>query len=134
MSHDDGQWRETLSEEEYRICREAGTERPFTGVLLDESRSGLYVCKCCEAPLFPSTTKFDAGCGWPSFYKQLDEGNVDYREDLSHGMRRVEIFCKQCGSHLGHVFPDGPEPTGQRYCVNSVSMTFEGDDASTVKG
>jgi peptide-methionine (R)-S-oxide reductase len=134
MSHDNGQWRESLSEEEYRICREAGTERPFTGVLLDENRSGLYVCKCCEAPLFPSTAKFDAGCGWPSFYKQLDEGNVDYREDLSHGMRRVEIFCKQCGSHLGHVFPDGPEPTGQRYCVNSISMTFKGDDASTVKG
>ena len=85
-------WKTELTDEEYYVCREGGTERPFTGVLLDEQRDGLYVCKCCEAPLFPSDTKFDAGCGWPSFYKQLDDGNVDYREDLSHGMRRVEIF------------------------------------------
>ena len=127
-------WKTELTDEEYYVCREAGTERPFTGVLLDEQRNGLYVCKCCEAPLFPSDTKFDAGCGWPSFYKQLDDGNVDYREDLSHGMRRVEIFCKQCGSHLGHVFPDGPAPTGQRYCVNSLSMTFKGEDDTQIKG
>ena len=132
--HQDAQWVNKLSDEEYRVCREAGTERPFTGVLLDETRSGRYLCKCCEAPLFPSDTKFDAGCGWPSFYKQLDDGNVDYREDLTHGMRRVEIFCKQCGSHLGHVFPDGPAPTGQRYCVNSVSMTFESDNREKIRG
>ncbi|MCU7554358.1 peptide-methionine (R)-S-oxide reductase MsrB [Alteromonas sp. ASW11-19] len=122
-------WRDKLSEQEYQITREAGTERPFTGILLDEQRDGIYVCKCCGAPLFPSETKFDAGCGWPSFYKQSTDDNVGYREDDSHGMRRVEIFCKQCDAHLGHVFPDGPEPTGQRYCVNSVSMTFKsGDD------
>ena len=127
-------WKTELTDEEYYVCREAGTERAFTGVLLDEQRDGLYVCKCCEAPLFPSDTKFDVGCGWPSFYKQLDDGNVDYREDLSHGMRRVEIFCKQCGSHLGHVFPDGPAPTGQRYCVNSLSMTFKGEGDTQIKG
>lgn len=132
--YQDAQWINKLSDEEYRVCREAGTERPFTGVLLDETRNGRYLCKCCEAPLFPSDTKFDAGCGWPSFYKQLDDGNVDYREDLSHGMRRVEIFCKRCGSHLGHVFPDGPAPTGQRYCVNSVSMTFESDNREKIRG
>lgn len=130
----DRKWRDTLSSEEYRVCREAGTERPFTGVLLDETRHGLYLCKCCEAPLFPSDTKFDAGCGWPSFYKQLEDGNVSYREDVSHGMHRVEIYCKQCGSHLGHVFPDGPAPTGQRYCVNSVSITFKGQGDIKVPG
>ncbi|GMM69327.1 peptide-methionine (R)-S-oxide reductase MsrB [Alteromonas sp. MTD1] len=133
-SNNDEKWRSSLSAEEFRVCREAGTERPFTGALLDENRDGVYVCKCCDAPLFPSDTKFDAGCGWPSFYKQLEDGNVDYREDLSHGMRRVEIFCKQCNSHLGHVFPDGPAPTGQRYCVNSVSMTFKGKDNVEIKG
>lgn len=127
-------WRETLSDEEYRVTREAGTERPFSGALLDESRDGTYVCKCCGARLFPSDTKFDAGCGWPSFFRQLDEENVGYREDLTHGMRRVEIFCKACDAHLGHVFPDGPEPTGQRYCVNSLSMTFKSDNDDVVPG
>lgn len=127
-------WRENLSDEEYRVTRQAGTERPFTGVLLDENRSGTYVCKCCGAPLFPSDTKFDAGCGWPSFFRQLDAENVGYKEDLSHGMRRVEIFCKSCDAHLGHVFPDGPEPTGQRYCVNSLSMTFKSDNDDLVPG
>lgn len=127
-------WENKLTQEEYRVCRQAATERPFTGVLLNEERSGTYECKCCAAPLFSSDTKFDAGCGWPSFYQQLDDANVDYREDLSHGMHRVEILCKQCGSHLGHVFPDGPEPTGQRYCVNSLSLTFKGEDNTEVKG
>ena len=128
------EWKDKLSEDEYRVCRQAATERPFTGVLLDETREGLYVCKCCGAPLFSSDTKFDAGCGWPSFYQQLDDANVDYREDHTHGMHRVEILCKQCEAHLGHVFPDGPEPTGQRYCVNSLSHTFKGKDSSVVKG
>ncbi|GGW77028.1 peptide-methionine (R)-S-oxide reductase MsrB [Alteromonas halophila] len=127
-------WREKLSDEEYRVCREAGTERPFSGALLDETRDGMYLCKCCSAPLFPADAKFDAGCGWPSFYKQADSDNVGYRDDDSLMMRRIEIFCKQCDAHLGHVFPDGPKPTGQRYCVNSVSMTFEPQQGDKVEG
>ncbi len=125
-------WSELLSPEEYRVCRQSGTERPFTGALLNESRDGMYVCKCCGVDLFPSETKFDAGCGWPSFFKQHGD-NVGYREDHTHGMHRIEIFCNGCDAHLGHVFPDGPEPTGQRYCVNSVSLTFKGDGVE-VKG
>lgn len=117
-----------LTAEEHCVIREAGTEKPFSGVLLDEKRDGTYVCKSCGAPLFPSDTKFDAGCGWPSFYQQADEDNVGYREDNTHGMLRTEIYCKQCDAHLGHVFPDGPEPSGQRYCVNSISMNFKSND------
>lgn len=128
------EWADRLSDEEYRVCRNAGTELPFSGVLLDEERPGVYVCKCCQAPLFSSETKFDAGCGWPSFFAQLGEGNVGYREDNSLGMQRIEIYCKQCEAHLGHVFPDGPEPTGQRYCVNSVSLIFKGNDNEQVMG
>ena len=109
----DEYWRDKLTAEEYEVCREKGTERPFSGEYWDTKDAGVYNCRCCGEPLFLSDSKFDAGCGWPSFYKQLDDGNVDYREDLTHGMRRVEIFCKQCNSHLGHVFPDGPAPTGQ---------------------
>ncbi|QJR82443.1 peptide-methionine (R)-S-oxide reductase MsrB [Alteromonas pelagimontana] len=133
MSNNDD-WQSKLTEEEFRVTRQAGTERPFTGILLNEARSGEYLCKCCGAVLFEASTKFDAGCGWPSFYDQTDSENVGFREDVSHGMHRTEIYCKQCNAHLGHVFPDGPEPTGQRYCVNSVSLTFESDDKEIVKG
>ena len=131
---DEAAWREQLTAEEFYVLREKGTERAFTGEYWNVWENGTYHCRGCGELLFQSDTKFDAGCGWPSFYKQLDDGNVDYREDVSHGMRRVEIFCKQCGSHLGHVFPDGPAPTGQRYCVNSLSMTFKGEDNVEVKG
>lgn len=131
---DEKNWQDQLSPHEFAVCRQAGTERPFTGVLLDETRPGIYLCKCCEAPLFSADAKFDAGCGWPSFSQQLDDNEVGYREDNSHGMRRVEIFCKRCDAHLGHVFPDGPEPTGQRYCVNSVSLTFQPEQGTKVRG
>lgn len=125
---------EQLTEQEHQVIREAGTERPFTGVLLNEERNGMYVCKACGAELFSSDTKFDAGCGWPSFYDQSAHSNVGFREDDSHGMQRTEIYCKQCDAHLGHVFPDGPQPTGQRYCVNSLSMNFTSEDNDTVRG
>ncbi|NMH58612.1 peptide-methionine (R)-S-oxide reductase MsrB [Alteromonas ponticola] len=127
-------WKDKLSENEYHVCRLGGTERPFTGVLLDEKRTGVYVCKCCGATLFDSETKYDTGCGWPSFYDQANGENVGFREDDSHGMHRIEIFCKQCDAHLGHVFPDGPQPTGQRYCVNSVSLSFNPNGEEQIKG
>ena len=123
------QWRIRLSEEEYRVCREAGTEPPFSGELLNVFTPGEYVCVCCENLLFSSKHKYDAGCGWPSFFDEAVSGNIDYKQDLSHGMERIEIVCHECEAHLGHVFEDGPRPTGKRYCVNSVSIKFIAEQA-----
>ena len=124
----DAQWQALLTPEEYVVTRQAGTERPFTGIYWDEERPGTYLCKCCEAPLFDAQTKFDAGCGWPSFYAPLESQALINREDHSLGMRRIEVLCARCDAHLGHVFPDGPAPTGLRYCMNSVSLTLEPEE------
>ena len=120
----DAEWQSMLSPEEYAVTRQAGTERPFTGVYWDEERPWTYLCKCCYAPLFDAQTKFDAGCGWPSFYAPLESEALINREDHTLGMRRIEVLCARCDAHLGHVFPDGPSPTGLRYCMNSVSLTL----------
>ncbi|WP_459209690.1 peptide-methionine (R)-S-oxide reductase MsrB [Aquimarina rhabdastrellae] len=117
-------WKEQLSEEEYRVLRQKGTERPFTGKYNIHFQKGTYTCKGCNTPLFESSSKFDSGCGWPSFDEAI-EGTVEYIRDTSHGMIRTEILCNHCGGHLGHVFNDGPTATGQRYCVNSLSIDFE---------
>ena len=124
MKLTDQQWQQKLTAEEFRVCRQKGTERPFTGALLDNDESGEYCCKCCGARLFTSEHKFDSGCGWPSFDAQSTDNNVEYHADSSHGMQRIEIVCSQCEAHLGHVFDDGPTDTGKRYCVNSVSLDF----------
>ena len=116
------QWRERLSEDEYRVAREGGTERAFTGRYWDSKTSGIYHCVCCGEPLFSSSTKYDSGSGWPSFYQPLREEAIAERRDSSLGMERVEVLCARCDAHLGHVFPDGPAPTGLRYCINSLSL------------
>lgn len=119
------QWREQLTPEEFAVAREKGTERPFTGRYWDTSTPGIYRCVCCQTPLFASDTKFDAGCGWPSYFQALNPDDVREETDTTHGMVRTEILCNVCDAHLGHVFPDGPPPTGLRYCINSVSLQFE---------
>lgn len=124
----DEQWREKLTPEEFYVCREKGTERAFTGKYWDHWEAGEYRCTCCGETLFKGTSKFDAGCGWPSFYEPAENADIEEHVDDSLGMRRTEVTCKNCGSHLGHVFPDGPQPTGLRYCINSVSIKHEQDN------
>jgi len=123
----EAEWREKLTPEQYHVLREKGTERPFTGALVNNHDDGFYHCAACGAKLFKSDTKFESGSGWPSFFDPIEKDAVELHEDNTFGMRRVEATCARCGGHLGHVFPDGPGPTGQRYCINSASLEFEKD-------
>ena len=121
------EWKAQLSNEAFSVCREHGTEAPFSGEYNDNKESGIYNCICCDAPLFTADTKFDSGTGWPSYYESIED-SIKEIKDVAFGMTRVEVRCAACDSHLGHVFPDGPDPTGLRYCINSVSLDFKGDN------
>jgi len=125
----DAEWQERLTPEQFQVARKAGTERAFTGEYWDCHDDGTYTCVCCGEPLFSSDTKFESGTGWPSFFQALSPEAVEEETDTSHGMVRVEAKCRNCGAHLGHVFPDGPRPTGQRYCMNSASLRLEPKDS-----
>ncbi len=121
----DAEWQAELDEDRYAVLRQGATEAPWSGELNVVHDDGVFRCGACHTPLFSSETKFDSGSGWPSFFQPLSEDVVELEEDVSHGMRRTEVRCAVCGSHLGHVFPDGPEPTGERYCINSLALDFE---------
>ena len=121
----EAEWRASLTPEQYQVLRQKETERAFTGRYWNTKTPGTYTCAACGEPLFDSTGKFDSGCGWPSFFQPLEAGKVDEHDDRTHGMARTEVTCSRCGSHLGHVFDDGPKPTGQRYCINSVSINLQ---------
>ncbi|AQT46879.1 MULTISPECIES: peptide-methionine (R)-S-oxide reductase MsrB [Bartonella] len=123
----DEEWRKQLTPKQYDITRKQGTERAFSGPEFDTSKPGTFYCVCCGKPLYRSETKYESGSGWPSFFRPIDPDAVVFQEDYSHGMERTEVLCADCGSHLGHVFPDGPEPTGLRYCMNGYALTYQQD-------
>jgi peptide-methionine (R)-S-oxide reductase len=127
LSKSEKEWREILSDDEFRILRKKATEPPFTGKLLHNKEKGIYVCIACKNPLFSSEKKYESGSGWPSFWDVLSEGSVDLKVDNSLRMRRIEVVCNRCGGHLGHVFDDGPKPTGKRFCINSAALNFKKD-------